>query len=155
MATPTSVVTETTQTYASVTPAPIVGLLFAVATGVRYRFDFWVTLSSNDNSNGARLGLSFPAATMSCVHIELPNGIISNIVAINGIMSGTVLTSGVSLVCTGMTTGTNRHLGKVQGIIIPSASGNLQVTCGREAVTGALNIITVHPGSGGLLYELD
>jgi hypothetical protein len=150
MAVPSSVSISSTQTFSSTTPAPIVGLAFGLLAGLVYRFDFWVTMSSESNTNGPGLGIEAPAATVSGVHLELPQGTISNVVATNGITSATVV-GNTALVSTGVTTGTDRHMGRLQGIIIPSAPGSLQVTCRREAASGT---ITVHPGSGGLLYQL-
>lgn len=154
MPAPTSVVlTGANQVFTSATPAPVVGLFFNVASGVRYRFEFWIAASSNSGTNGPGFGMTFPGSTVGCVHGELPLGSISNAARADGLATGTIVTSGAALISAGVITGSDRHLTRLMGNFTPTAAGVLQVTC-RTEIQLVGNAITVFSGSNGLLWIL-
>lgn len=150
---PSVVVLTAQQQFTSTTPAAITGLAFPVLAGSVYRFSFWFAASSNANANGPGFGMSWPAATVACLDGRYPENTVSNNANVNGLANATIVTSGQAPFGGSVTTGTDTHLSKVEGFLIPSANGTIQALC-RCGSASMGSTITVRPGSHGLLWLL-
>lgn len=127
------------------TLADSTGLAFSVVSGTYYRFRFEVVFQSANTGAGLKVGLTTPTFTILACHASIP-------IAADGTAAqfdGQITSSGDSVVGTGVeATGTN-YLAVVEGVILPSANGTIQVQHARGGASASN--ITVKQGSMGRL----
>lgn len=107
------------------------GQIFALTSGTTYNFKWNVLFQSGAASNGLRLGLTFPAATIVAAKVEIP-------IAAPGVdcfFEGCVITSGASVAATATQAANTTYMATVEGTIRPSANGNLALMFGNELST--------------------
>ena len=131
------------------TLADVTGLVFPLVAGTYYRFVFHVLFFAGATATGIRLGLTTPAFTVYSAHVRVPAATADGTA---GMMEGFLSTSGDSVVGanTPGTTKANSNLGVIEGSILPSANGNLQVQYAPEVAAA----LTVLQGSNGTLFSL-
>lgn len=128
----------------STTLANAAGLSLAVTAGTYYSFDFVVLFQSAATTTGLRLGLTCPAFTVYSARVGIP-------VAADGVagdLQGWLTTSGDSVLGTGVQAITTTYAATIRGVILPSASGTLQVQYASE-VSGSG--VTIKQGSHGIM----
>lgn len=128
----------------SATLANVTGLGFAVTAGNYYSFEFVVLFQSAATTTGLRLGLTLPAATVYSASVDIP--IAAD--GAGGSMQGWLTTSGDSVLGTGVQAATTTYAATIRGMILPSASGTLQVQAATEVAASA---ITIKQGLHGIM----
>lgn len=128
------------QVFSSTTVSNDSTLAFNVSSGVTYRYRFHILYASAANTTGMRLALTYPAVTAASAVAQIPNGN-------DGTASqfqGTINASGDTVIATGTPAATTVHYATIQGVIVPSAAGTVQLRVGTEV---NLSNITVRAGS--------
>lgn len=114
------------------------GQVFSLTSGTTYNFKWNVLFQSGAASNGLRLGVSFPAATIVGIKAVIP-------IAANGVdafFEGCITTSGAQVIGTAVLGANTTYLAEVTGTIRPSANGNLALLYGSElSTTGGVRIM--------------
>ena len=136
--------------YSVATLVNLAGLAFAVASGVYYRFVFNVVHQQAATTTGLRLGLTFPAATIFAAHARVSHGVTVNADGTDIMFEGPITTSGDSVLGTGVQAAATNYISTIEGFILPSAAGNIQVQYAPEVAAA----MTVKQGSHGLLFTL-
>jgi hypothetical protein len=106
-------------------------LFFALTSGTTYSFAFYVIFRSAATTNGIRVALTFPAATIVSATAWIP-------VAADGVggeFQGWITSSGDSVIGPGVETAGLDYIAEISGLIRPSADGNLQVQFAGELST--------------------
>lgn len=121
------------------------GLLFAVVSGTYYWFRFGILFQSAGTTTGISIGLTCPAVTVLAANVTIPSTA--------GVqLTGRLNASGDSATSTAIDTAGSTALAVVEGLILSSANGNLQV---QHARGGAISAnVTVKRGSFGALYTV-
>lgn len=135
------------QTFNSATPANVSGLSFAVSSGVYYHYRFVCLVRSTTATVGIRMTVTIPAVT--CF-----GGRVSALIAADGVgasFDGAITTSGDAVVPTAVPAINTDYVQIVEGLILPSANGTLQLQAATETGT---TIVTVRQGSCGFLTVL-
>jgi hypothetical protein len=130
------------------TVSDVTGLVFALTSGQLYRFSFYVVYRTGTATVGPRITVTHPGATVFAAAVEV-SGFGADAAAAD--WHGAITTSGDEVVPTAVVATNTDFIAKIEGVILPSASGNLQVRVGNETNT---NNITVRNGSNGLLWTL-
>ncbi len=123
------------QTFSTTTLTNVTSQSFAVTSGVVYKYRFHILYTSAAATTGLQLSLTYPAVTTASAVAQIPSGA-------DGISSqfqGTINTSGDIVTATATSAATSVHYASVQGIIIPSANGTVQLQAASEI--NASNII--------------
>jgi hypothetical protein len=142
-----SVVKKTAdQTFNSATPANVTGLSFAVVAGRYYRYEFWVIVRSDTATVGVALGVTYPAVTRAAA---TGMGLIAS--GAGGSFDTAITASGGHVIPAAVPAINTDYLAKVEGIIVPSANGTLQLQARTETGT---TVVTVRQGSCGFLWDM-
>lgn len=123
------------QTFSTTAQADATNLSFPVVASRKYKFKFQVFYTSAATTTGVRLGLTAPASTLFSSQASIP-------VAADGTASffqGTINSSGDSVMSTGTPAATTIHTAFIEGQIIPSAAGVVQLRVASEV--NASNIV--------------
>ena len=142
---PSSVKITANQINGAVALADITGLNFAVTTGIYYHFRFLIPFRTAAAGTGIRLTLTFPATTVFAATVIIPMGADGS----GGEYFGWITSSGDVVFSPSVETMNVDYLAVIDGIILPSADGTLQVRFGSEV--GGSNV-TVKQGACGFLY---
>lgn len=116
--------------------ADAAGLLFAVTSGVLYRFAFKVVFQSGVSTTGIKFGLTTPTFTRYAATVRIP-------FAIDGTgaeFAGPLAVSGDAVVSTAVETINTDYVAIIEGIILPSADGSVQLRYGPEVDATAVRI---------------
>jgi hypothetical protein len=144
---PTIVKKTSDQTFTSGTPANVTSLSFAVTSGRYYKFKFDVIFRSDTATIGLELTLTFPGITRFAASVKIP-------VAADGtaaLWNGWITSSGDSVAGSGVQAINTDYYAEVEGVILPSANGTLQLQASTETGAGT---ITVRQASLGYLWDL-
>jgi hypothetical protein len=142
-----SVVKKTAdQTFNSATPANVTSLSFAVVAGRYYRYEFWVIVRSDTSTVGVALGVTYPAVTRAAA---TGMGLIAS--GAGGSFDTAITASGGHVITTAVPVINTDYLAKVEGLIVPSANGTLQLQARTETGT---TVVTVRQGSCGFLWDM-
>lgn len=132
----------------STTLADTTGLSFSVLTGLYYRFFFQILFTSATATTGIKIGLTTPTFTIFTGTVRIP-------IAADGTAGetqGWLTTSGDSVSGSDVPATGTVYSARIDGLIIPSADGTLQVQHAAEAAAAG-NVI-VKQGSNGWLSLL-
>jgi hypothetical protein len=132
------------QTAINGTLVNVLNLAFALVAGTTYRFRFAVVFRSTSGTVGLKLGLTFPAATIFAASARIPIAATGTA----GELQGSITASGGSVTGTAVPAANADYLARVDGVIVPSSSGTLQLQFAAET-TGAT--VTLQAGSVGSL----
>ncbi len=146
---PTNTKVTSDQTFTSTTPADVTNMSFSVTNGRYYRFRFLVLYRSSATTVGLRLTLTIPAVTRFGATARM----IFAAAGAGGEFQGRIASSGEQVTATAVETVDTDQLAIVEGVILPSANGTLQLQAARETDTGGATI-TVRQGSNGALEDL-
>ena len=134
------------QAFNSVVPANVTNLLFPLVAGRYYHFKFVCLVQSDTATVGVGLTVTVPAATRFGA-----KG--SSLISADGTGSeynGAITASADAVVPTAVPTTNTDYIWVLEGLVVPSANGNLQLQARTE--TGTTNVI-VRQGSIGLLWD--
>jgi hypothetical protein len=132
----------------STTLANTTGLVFAVVNGTYYHFRFFVLWQTATATTGIKIGITTPTFTVYSATVRMP-------VAADGTgaeWTGALTTSGDSVIGSGAESTNTTYPAIIDGIILPSANGNVQVQ--HAAEVAAAGNVTVKAGSSGMMWEL-
>lgn len=144
---PVTVAKSSDQTLSSATLANVTGMSFSVSNGGVYHFRFVLLVQSNTATVGVAASVTIPAATRF-------GAMVSSVIAADGTAAeyvGAVTTSGDKVSPTAVPAINTDYVEIVEGILIPSADGTLQLQAATE--TGTTNVI-VRQGSVGFLTRV-
>jgi hypothetical protein len=128
----------------STTLANAAGLSFAVTAGTYYSFEFVVLFQAAATTTGLRLGLTCPAFSVYSARATIP--IAAD--GVSGESQGWLTTSGDSVLGTGVQAITTTYAATIRGMILPSASGTLQVQYATEVSASG---VAIKQGSHGIM----
>ena len=125
------------QTFATTALSNATGLSFNVVAGVTYKYKFNVLYTTAATTTGLRIGITYPPATMSSALANIPG---STVDGTGFLYSGFLSTSGDSVIA-GNSPAVSPVviIANIEGIIIPSASGVVQMQGATEIA--ASNIV--------------
>lgn len=135
------------QTISTATPTNVTSLSFAVVAGRYYRFQFLCIVQSNTLTVGVAATVTTPAFTRFAARVKAP-------FAADGAgaeWQGDITASGDAVVPTAIAAINTDYILDIEGIIVPSANGTLQLQGRTE--TGTTNV-TFRQGSMGFLWDL-
>jgi hypothetical protein len=135
------------QTFASASPADVSSLSFPVTVGRYYHFKFVLLVQSNTLTVGVAASVTIPAATRF-------GAVAKTIFAADGaaaLFAGAISASDDAVIPTAVPAINTDYVLVLEGILVPSASGTLQLRARTE--TGTTNVI-VRQGSCGMLWDL-
>lgn len=119
----------TDQTFNVTAPASATSLSFAVLPGSTYKFKFTVIYTSAATNTGLRLGLTYPTATAASAMANISSGVDGTGAFFQGVLNS----SGDSVVAAATPQAAPAvMLAYVEGIIVPSAAGDVQLTAASE-----------------------
>ena len=129
------------QVFSATAQSNVNDLAFNVVTGVMYKYKFIVNYTSAATTTGLRVSLTYPTASMASAVAKIPNGNDGTAAYFHG----TINTSGDTVNATGTSsTAAAGHLAFVEGVIIPTADGVIQLRAASEI---AGSNITIKSGS--------
>ena len=123
------------------------GLAFTVQPAVYYYFQFGVVFTTNAAATGIGLTVTFPAATVVSANAYIPQAADAN----NAIFSGWITSSGDFVQGISAQAANTKYLGVIEGMILPSATGIVQLQYRADTATGQ---VMVGQGSYGQLQIL-
>jgi S1-C subfamily serine protease len=117
---------------------------FAVTSGVYYHFKFVLTYQTAGSTVGLKLGLTFPATTVMSARASIQSE--------NTITNATINVSGEYCLTAAVSTANTNYPAEIEGVILPSANGTLQVQFAsgnpgddakiKQGSVGFLNVIS-------------
>ena len=128
------------QTSSLATLGDVTGLVIPVVAGTYYTFSFGLIFRTAALTTGIGLGLTFPAATVFAASVGIPFASDGT----GGQWHGVLTSSGDSVLSIGVQAPNTDYLAVVEGIIVPSAPGNVQLRY-RSGV--AASLVTARAGS--------
>jgi hypothetical protein len=136
------------QTFSTATPANVTGLAFTLASGTYYEFKFIIPYQSDTSTVGIQLGLTFPAVTTQASWVQIANG---GSDGATSLFTGWITSSGDSVSAARVPSTNTDYLAIIEGMILPSAVGNLQVQAATETGT---TTVTVRQGAVGKIRAI-
>ena len=122
--------------------------VIALAANTLYRITLYVRFSSTASGTGIRIGLTCPTgATISAV-VSIP--VRSD--GTSGAFQGTIVTSGDSVIGTGVEVAGTAYVAVVQGIVSTAATaGNLQLQFGSEVLGSSVSVLPFTVGFADIM----
>ncbi len=113
------------------TIADITGLSFAVLSGVKYKFKFYITYTSAATTTGARFCINGPTTSILFYQSNYPSSttamLFNNSLTTYNVPTGAAAGSG-----------TNSNIAIIEGIITPSANGTVIARFSSEVASSAI-----------------
>jgi hypothetical protein len=135
------------QTANVVALADVTSLVFPLVAGRTYKFEFTIAYRTAVLTTGIALSVAVPAFTTLAATAR-------SLFAVDGSGAefiGAITASNDTVIATAVPVANTDYMAKVEGIIVPSANGNVQLRFASEV--GA-SLVTIRAGSVGLLYDL-
>lgn len=136
------------QSIADTTLVNITSLSFSVTSGRYYKFSFDVVGNTSDTNDGLKVTLTTPTFTVFDATVRIPTGDTDDTTSL---FRGNIAASGETVSATTFSANGVSSTCRVEGTILPSANGTLQVQAANTAGTGPL---LIKQGSCGLLWDL-
>ena len=137
---------RTADTTTSTATLKNVGLAFSVVSGHYYKFKFVLLYSTGATTTGIKVALTCPAVTDFSAGVKIFGFAVD---AAAGAWMGVINSSGDVVTSTGVAVIDVHYTAEVEGIIVPSADGVLQLQWASETTAAA----TLKAGSMGEIYE--
>lgn len=125
------------------------GIAFSVTSGTYYRFSFQILYRSAATTTGIKLTVTTPAVTTLAAVVKAPVSTAAGGTASE--FGDWITSSGDAVTGTGTPATSTTHIAFIEGTILPSADGTLQV---RHASEVASSGVTIMAGTNGLLWTL-
>lgn len=122
-------------------------LNFTVLTGNYYQFKFAILWQSNDTTNGAKFGLETPAFTFYNAKIRVYGQAAAGT---DSVFEGNIRTSNATVSSTASIVVATTYLAEIEGVILPTANGDISVIYSSELATCNT---TIKQGSMAWLYN--
>lgn len=135
------------QTKTDATLINVTNCSFALTAGTYYKFQFLIPFRSTVLTVGLKAGLTFPAATVFACTGEIPIAA----AGAGAVLQGYITASAGFVLGTSVAAINTDYLAILDGFILPSANGTLQLQFAAET-TGAT--VTCRNGACGMLYTL-
>lgn len=135
------------QTSTSTTVANVTGLAFSVLSGRYYRFSFEMIHRTTDLTKGLRATITTPTFTSFAAVCRSMAGASGG----GGEHQYPISASGEEVAFANATGADTDYIARIEGSILPSANGTIQVQFGLEATAAT---VTIRKGSNGLLWDL-
>ena len=135
------------QTFNATGPASVTGMSFALTSGHYYYYRFVCLVRSDTATVGIRMTVTYPSVTTAggrCVSMIAADGVGAE-------FQGAITATGDAVIPTAVPAINTDYVQVVEGTILPSANGTLQLQAGTETGT---TVVTVRQGSVGFLYDL-
>ena len=116
------------QNFNSTTVADVTGLSYAVTAGVTYKYKFYVLYTSAAVGTGLKLGVSYPAATVASANARIAYAGDGG----NSYYEGSLTSATDSVTATAVAATGTVYVAYVEGVLVPSANGTLQLRAGSE-----------------------
>lgn len=137
------------QSTSSFAPIDDDDLWFEVEAGRCYHFRFVCAMRSALATMGFRISLTFPSATVSAASARL----FTSTDGPGAEAQGAILSSGDILTFNSVPAANDDYIGIIEGLIVPTASGVVQLMFSSETGSGGL-LVTIRRGSVGFIYDL-
>lgn len=124
------------QAFSLVALTNVTNLSFAVTAGTLYRFRFDVIFRTAVTTTGIGLGLTYPAVTSMAAHARIPFAVDGS----DAVFEGEITTSGDSVLTTAVVAATTDYLAVIEGVILPSANGTVQLQARTEVAASAATV---------------
>ena len=125
------------ETFSVIALANATGLSFPVVAGKIYKYKFNVLSTSGSVTNGARFGITYPAATVASATANIASGADGTA----AVFSGVINSSGDSVMATNTPAIAPAVMfNTVEGIIAPSVAGNVQLQAATELASSNIVI---------------
>lgn len=134
---PTFARSTANQTFSVTAQANVTSLSFAVAAGVTYKYKFNIMYTSASAATGLRLGLTYPAVTSASGLANIASGADGT----GAYFQGVINTSGDSVMSANSPAATATLFAQVEGIIVPSAAGTVQLRAATEVAASNIVIL--------------
>ncbi len=131
------------------TLADVTGLVLPVTSGVYYHFEFHMIYQAAATTTGIKCSVTIPSVTTFAAVAQLPVSTAADGTA--NIYYGHISSSGDAVVGTGTPAATTNTYAWIEGNILPSASGSVQLQYASEV---AASNVTIKQGSSGILTRL-
>jgi hypothetical protein len=131
----------------TVTYADCSGLSFALTSGTYYHFRFNLIFRTAATTTGIKLGLTWPTATTFSCEGQIPFAADGA----GGAWQGHITATTDSVRSTGVQAANTDYFAVLEGTILPSTGGTLQLKFASEVASSAA---TIRQGSSGLLYTI-
>ncbi len=135
------------QNFASSTVANVTDMSFIITNASYSQFRFFLLVRNSSLTEGAKFTLTTPALTRFGAYARAMFGN-------NGVSStweDTILSSGDAVITVNFPATATDYPVVIEGVILPSADGTLQLQAGNESGIGT---VTVRQGSAGILIGL-
>ena len=116
------------QAFNSTTVADVTGLSYAVTAGVTYKYKFYVLYTSAAIGTGLKLGVNYPAATVASANARIAYAGDGG----NSYYEGSLTSATDSVTATAVAATGTVYVAYVEGVLVPSANGTLQLRAGSE-----------------------
>lgn len=134
---PTFARSAANQTFSVTALANVTSLSFAVAAGVTYKYKFNIMYTSAATTTGLKLGLTYPAVTSASGLANIASGADGT----GAYFQGVINSSGDSVMSTSSPAAAATLLAQVEGIIVPSAAGTVQLRAATEVAASNIVIL--------------
>jgi len=129
------------------TPIGVGDMAFAVTSGTYYAFKFIILYSTGATTTGIKLSLTFPTATVQSANVLIFGQTTDG--ATTEPWAGTINSSGDVVTSTGVAVINVPYVAIVEGTILPSSNGSLQLRFSPEVAAAA----TIKRGSLGYIWS--
>lgn len=123
------------ETFSTTLATNVASLAFPVVAGATYKYKFTIMYTSAATTTGLKLGLTYPAVTSASAAAEIASGVDGT----GAYFQGVINTSGDVVTATSSAAAASVLVAFVEGIIVPAAAGNVQLTAASEV--NASNIV--------------
>lgn len=137
---PTLVSKSVSQTLTSNVAGNVSQLAFSVEAGNTYKYKFNILFTSVATTTGLALGLTYPSTTVASAMVNIPRTGDGT----GAFFQGVISSSGDITISTATPSNTDIHLATLEGVILPSANGTVQLIGASEV---NLSNVTIWAGS--------
>jgi hypothetical protein len=123
------------------------GIGFTVLPNVYYYFEFGAVFQSQQPATGLGVTVTFPAVTIFAANASIPQAVDSTAT----MFAGQISSSGDFVQGTAAAASGTNFLATIEGMILPSATGTLQMQYRAETAAGS---VLLKQGSFGILQQL-
>lgn len=135
--------------WTTTTLADATGLVLPVLTGLYYRFKFLLLYQAAATTTGIKVSVTIPAATAFAAIADLPVSTAADGTA--NIFRGHITSSADPVIGSGTPAVATTHLAELEGLILPSADGTVQLQGASEV---AASNVTLKQGSVAILERI-
>jgi hypothetical protein len=137
LATPVYVKGVSDLAFTTTTLSDVTGLSFAVNANQLYKYKAFVFYTSAVTTTGLGIGLTYPVSTLATAQVSTPSGTDGTA----SFFQGTINSSGDSVLSTATPVANTQHLSIIEGAILPSVAGTVQLRARSEVNASTITIL--------------